>query len=175
MSAARFEITAAGRTHVVRLEPAGAPDRYRVRVDDEPPIEIDAIAACDDDTATWSMRDVATGVVSVAAVALGGNGESDVHVGGHAIAIGLAGRRGRRKTALAGGDGEQRIVAPMPGKVIKVLVKPGDEVAPRQGLVVVEAMKMENELTATRAGVVRDVTVSEGASVEAGRLLVVVA
>jgi biotin carboxyl carrier protein len=47
-------------------------------------------------------------------------------------------------------------------------------VEPRQGLVVVEAMKMENELTATRAGTVREIAVSEGASVEAGRLLVVV-
>jgi biotin carboxyl carrier protein len=72
-------------------------------------------------------------------------------------------------------DGEQRVVAPMPGKVIKVLVRPGDTVVPRQGLVVVEAMKMENELTAQKAGTVTEVAVTEGSSVEAGRLLVVVA
>ena len=65
-------------------------------------------------------------------------------------------------------------MAPMPGRVVRVLVKPGDEVAPRQGLVVVEAMKMENELSSPRAGTVREVTVSEGASVEAGRLLAVI-
>ena len=62
----------------------------------------------------------------------------------------------------------------MPGKVLRVLVKPGDEVQLRQPLVVVEAMKMENELTSPKAGRVKDVAVKEGVSVEAGRLLVVV-
>jgi len=62
----------------------------------------------------------------------------------------------------------------MPGRIVKVLVKPGDAVTARQGLVVVEAMKMENELRASRAGVVRDVRVAEGASVEANTLLMVV-
>jgi biotin carboxyl carrier protein len=62
----------------------------------------------------------------------------------------------------------------MPGRVVRVLVQPGDEVTARQGLVVIEAMKMENELTATRAGRVREVTVAAGAAVEAGRLLVVI-
>jgi biotin carboxyl carrier protein len=57
---------------------------------------------------------------------------------------------------------------------VKVLVKPGDEVKARQGLVVVEAMKMENELRSPKDGRVADVLVAEGASVEAGRLLVVV-
>jgi pyruvate carboxylase subunit B len=55
-----------------------------------------------------------------------------------------------------------------------VLVKPGDAVAARQGLVVVEAMKMENELRALRDGRVRSVAVAEGQSVEAGADLVVV-
>ncbi len=72
------------------------------------------------------------------------------------------------------GSGEQRVTAPMPGRVVRVLVKPGDEVAARQGLVVIEAMKMENELNAARAGRVKSVAVTEGLSVEAGRLLVVV-
>ena len=62
----------------------------------------------------------------------------------------------------------------MPGRVVRVLVKPGDDVTLRQGLVVVEAMKMENELGSPKAGRVKDVTVIEGESVEAGRLLVVV-
>jgi biotin carboxyl carrier protein len=58
--------------------------------------------------------------------------------------------------------------------VLQVLVKPGDEVAARQGLVVVEAMKMENELRSARAGRVREVLVHAGQSVEAGTALVVV-
>ena len=80
-------------------------------------------------------------------------------------------RGGQRTT---GGAGQQRVKAPMPGRVLRVLVKPGDEVAHRQGLVVVEAMKMENELTAPKAGTVTEVAVTEGMSVEAGRLLVVI-
>ena len=62
----------------------------------------------------------------------------------------------------------------MPGKVVKVLVKVGDEVKARQGLVVVEAMKMENELRSPKDGRVTEVLVAEGVSVEAGRPLVVV-
>ena len=61
----------------------------------------------------------------------------------------------------------------MPGRVVKVLVKAGDRVTARQGLVVVEAMKMENELRAPGDAIVRDVRASEGASVEAGTVLVV--
>jgi biotin carboxyl carrier protein len=62
----------------------------------------------------------------------------------------------------------------MPGRIAKVLVKVGDEVTARQGLVVVEAMKMENELRSPGAGTVTDVRVTEGARVEALALLVVV-
>jgi biotin carboxyl carrier protein len=66
------------------------------------------------------------------------------------------------------------VLSPMPGKVVKVLVAVGDEVKAGQGVIVVEAMKMENELTVPRAGRVKEVAVAEGASVEAGRLLVIV-
>ena len=59
-------------------------------------------------------------------------------------------------------------------KVVRVLVSAGDEVKARQGLVVVEAMKMENELRAARGGRVREVAVTEGQSVEAGTVLMVV-
>jgi len=91
------------------------------------------------------------------------------------VAAVVDGRRFERAgPAEAGGHGEQRVKAPMPGRVVRVLVKVGDTVAARQGLVVVEAMKMENELTVARGGRVKEVTVAEGASVEAGRLLVIV-
>ncbi|MCL5044168.1 MAG: biotin/lipoyl-binding protein, partial [Deltaproteobacteria bacterium] len=65
--------------------------------------------------------------------------------------------------------------AMMPGRVVAVLVEPGTEVAAEQGLVVVEAMKMENELRAPRAGRVVEVKVSEGQTVEKGDLLAVIA
>ena len=71
------------------------------------------------------------------------------------------------------GTGPQQVKAPMPGKIVKVLVRPGDRVEPRQGLVVVEAMKMENELRAKAAGTVAEVRAAEGVSVEAGAILVI--
>jgi biotin carboxyl carrier protein len=71
------------------------------------------------------------------------------------------------------GSGQRTIVAPMPGRIVRVLVKPHERVSARQPLVVVEAMKMENELRAPRGGTVAEVRVSEGASVEANAVLVV--
>jgi biotin carboxyl carrier protein len=62
----------------------------------------------------------------------------------------------------------------MPGKVVRLLVQPGDEVEERQGVVVVEAMKMENELKALRAGKVVEVLIDEGDAVETGKVLVVI-
>jgi len=81
----------------------------------------------------------------------------------------------RRHGAVDGeaGDELRNIVAPMPGRIIKVLVKPDEAVTARQPLVVVEAMKMENELRAPRAGIVADVRVAEGASVDANTVVVV--
>ena len=108
----------------------------------------------------------------------GGNGDFDVHFDGLTIPVQIrpAGSFGRQKKdgGAAQASGPQRVVAPMPGKVVRVLVKPGDDVKARQGLVVVEAMKMENELRAARDGKVRDVNVAEGQSVEAGSVLLVV-
>ncbi|QRN95753.1 biotin/lipoyl-binding protein [Archangium violaceum] len=71
-------------------------------------------------------------------------------------------------------EGKQLIAAPMPGKVVKVLVKLGDEVKEGQGLVVVEAMKMENELKSPKAGKVVELPAKEGTAVEINAKLVVV-
>jgi biotin carboxyl carrier protein len=62
----------------------------------------------------------------------------------------------------------------MPGKILRVLVRPGDAVGARQPVVVVEAMKMENELRASRDGQVAEIHVREGMSVDAGALLIVI-
>jgi biotin carboxyl carrier protein len=69
-------------------------------------------------------------------------------------------------------SGPSAILSPMPGKVVKVLVAVGDEVKSGQGVVVVEAMKMENELKAPKDGKVKAVAVKEGQPVEAGQSLV---
>ena len=71
--------------------------------------------------------------------------------------------------------GPARLTAPMPGRVVRVLATVGSDVEAGEGLVVIEAMKMENELKAPRTGQVREVAVQEGQAVDAGALLVVVA
>ena len=68
--------------------------------------------------------------------------------------------------------GPSRLSAPIPGKVVAVKVAPGDEVSPGQPLVVLEAMKMENELAADQAGKVAAIHVAAGETVEGGELLV---
>ena len=81
--------------------------------------------------------------------------------------------RGLRALLGRPAAGPLEVKAPMPGKVLRVLVEPGQETTPGQGVVVVEAMKMENELRAGRGGRVKDVLVREGQAVESGALLVV--
>jgi biotin carboxyl carrier protein len=71
-------------------------------------------------------------------------------------------------------SGRQNVSAPMPGKVIRVLVQPGDAVDMGQGLVVVEAMKMQNEMKAARSGRVSQVRVRAGDTVGAGDTLLVI-
>lgn len=75
-----------------------------------------------------------------------------------------------------GGAGAAGAVkAPMPGRVVKALVAEGDEVEAGQPVIIVEAMKMENEVTAAGAGVVQRIVVSAGDTVDAGTLLVEIA
>jgi biotin carboxyl carrier protein len=79
--------------------------------------------------------------------------------------------RGRRHGVLEA-EGCQQIVAPMPGKVIRVLVKQGDAVEAGQGLLVVEAMKMQNEIRSPKRGKVEKLLAKEGQAVNAGEVLV---
>ena len=102
-------------------------------------------------------------------------GDQVVRVNGHAVKVSFVEHAGRAGTAGSSVvSGTKDVVAPMPGRIVKVLVKAGDHVVGGQGLVVVEAMKMENELRATRDGTVAAVRVSEGMSVDANAVLVVV-
>jgi biotin carboxyl carrier protein len=103
-------------------------------------------------------------------------GQLTVGIRGVPLSATLNGRRRWSHGEEGGaGGGPQRLTAPMPGKIVRVLAKVGTAVQPRQPLVVVEAMKMENELRAIRNGVVSEVLVQEGQSVDAGTLLLVVA
>ena len=102
------------------------------------------------------------------------------------LVLGVDGRRvrarvsdGRRRRSVDAADvadagGDHAVRVPMPGRVVRVLVDLGDTVKAGQGLVVVEAMKMENEVSSPTAGVVSEVRVAAGDSVEVGGVLVVV-
>lgn len=81
--------------------------------------------------------------------------------------------RGRKHGALEA-EGRQQIVAPMPGKVVRLLVTAGDRVETGQGLLVVEAMKMQNEIHSPKSGTVERLLVKEGQPVNAGEVLCIV-
>jgi biotin carboxyl carrier protein len=86
------------------------------------------------------------------------------------------GRRPRRSAGMTdhGASGRQVITAPMPGKVVALLVSPAQEVSAGQGVIVIEAMKMENELKASRPGVIKEIKVQEGSAVGGGDILVII-
>jgi biotin carboxyl carrier protein len=89
----------------------------------------------------------------------------------------LEARRKKMKDAQSshfGHGGKAQICSPMPGKVLRYLVEEGDSVTEGQGLVVVEAMKMENELRSPKAGVVKSIVKAPGDTVDGGTLLMMV-
>jgi biotin carboxyl carrier protein len=76
--------------------------------------------------------------------------------------------------ALFGAEGKQQVIAPMPGKIVRILVNAGQTVENDQGLLVVEAMKMQNEIRASKAGKIERIFVREGQAVAAGEALVTI-
>lgn len=171
----QYDVVIGERTRKVVVLRVG--DQWRVTVDDAT-YEVQATRV---DGALLSLlvgQGPATPSRSVPAVVVAGKaaGALGVHVNGRqlAVAISESGRSRRRGGAAAHGTGPQRLTAPMSGKVVRVLVAPGDAVEAGHGLVVVEAMKMENELRAAKAGRVASVLVVEGQSVDAGAVLAVV-
>ena len=100
----------------------------------------------------------------------------DVLVANRRFRFGLLSEDRHRRAMARGGQevtGRREVKASMPGKVIHVLVKIGDKVEPKQGLLVIEAMKMENEIKSQGAGEIREVHVEPGQAVESGEVLVV--
>ena len=170
-----LQVEVNGRTRIVSVEPvAPSSGRFRVTIDGRTR-EVDA-RSVDAWTLSLIVLDAGGASHEVGLVDSGVPGELIVQTREgplRAVVKGLEAQRGRSADS-AGPSGEQRVVAPMPGKVVRVLVAQGAAVQARQGLVVVEAMKMENELTSPTAGRVKVIAVEEGMSVEAGRLLVVI-
>lgn len=103
-------------------------------------------------------------------------GKTDVVVGAHRHTITLVDPKRLRSAAGADahGEGAARIVAPMPGKVVRLMVEAGQQVEAGHGVVVVEAMKMQNEMKSPKQGKVITVNVTVGATVNGGDLLAVI-
>jgi biotin carboxyl carrier protein len=98
-----------------------------------------------------------------------------VQIDGTSYAIALQdARRGRRAGSTLGTEGSRNVTAPMPGKIIRVLVAENDMVEAGQGLIVVEAMKMQNEIKSPKKGLIQAVRAREGQTVNSGETLIVV-
>lgn len=106
----------------------------------------------------------------------GGKGRYSLRMDGWRFDVEALDERSRAirdlSAAAARTAGPAPLVAPMPGLIVRILVQPGDVVQPGQGLVVMEAMKMENELRAATLGTVKSVLARPGAAVDKGALLV---
>jgi biotin carboxyl carrier protein len=148
----------------------------------KPQILIDGHAVEIDPEQLDAVKEVEPGVYSV--LLAGRSFEVRATAGQDGLKVETAGRRftaevrdprnGGRQSRAAIASGRQRIAAPMPGKVVRLLVREGDAVDIGQGLIVVEAMKMQNEMKASRAGRVVEVSVRDGDTVTAGDKLVVI-
>jgi biotin carboxyl carrier protein len=164
----QYEIEVAGRRR--RIVVARTGDCFAVTVDGRTR-HVD-VARIDAHTLSLIVDTVMPIDVSITAAA---GGQMTVHVAGAAVPVVVNDhRRYGRQDSGSAAAGPQRLAAPMPGKIVRVPVAVGESVRVRQPLVVVEAMKMENELRASRDGTVAEVHVREGMSVEAGALLIVI-
>jgi biotin carboxyl carrier protein len=168
-----FDIEINGRSRRISIEPA-TPGRFGVIVDGQAHVvDVARIGSFGlsllFDGANRSSREIQVSP---------GNGPGEMLVGldGKSVTVVVNGRRTGRASADGGtaAGGEQTVIAPMPGRVVRLLVSSGDEVTARQPVVVVEAMKMENELRSPKAGRVKQIAVTAGESVEAGRVLAVI-
>ena len=176
MSPTTIEIEVNGHIRSVavkRLE--SNPACFRVSWDDV--VHLVDARQIDEETLSLVAVDGGSGSHQIRCIDTDQPGQFDVHVDGAVVRVRVdVGRT--RSTDLTGRgsvtDGAQNVRAPMPGKVVRLLVKLGEEVAAGQAVIVLEAMKMENELSAPRAGRVAEIAVAESASVEAGKLLIVI-
>ncbi len=161
----KYVVTLAGRTVEVVV------DGGQVSVDGE---RLEAHLARVPDTPLYHL--LLGGQAVTVAVEHGGRGRWHLAVDGERLAVDAVDERTHTIRQLSAAKGaplaEGVVAAPMPGLVVRVLVSPGDRVVAGQGLVVLEAMKMENELQAPGAATVRAVRVTAGEAVEKGAALV---
>ena len=161
-----YEISIDGRTY--RLELSQSEGRWSCRLDGRE-IEVDAVLARPD---VLSLR-MGNKVYEVKCERVA----SDVHiwVGSQRFAPEVRDPRSLRSRSHAADEqGPRKLTAPMPGKVVRILLAQGAEVEAGAGVVVVEAMKMQNEVKSPKKGTVQKIVVAEGAAVSTGDVLAIV-
>jgi biotin carboxyl carrier protein len=151
--------------HQVELVKNGT--AYEVSLDGQP-VDADVILA-----APNAVSVILNGAAFEFHIAPSASGSYTLQTGCHEFHAELHDPRSWRGRKQGGVDaeGRQEIVAPMPGKVIRLLVKAGDQVETGQGLVVVEAMKMQNEIRSPKKGRIERLQAKEGQLVNAGDIL----
>jgi biotin carboxyl carrier protein len=165
----KFEVhltTSSGKqTRVVELERNS--ERWKITLDGEP-VDADVV-----ETADNTLSILLNGQAFEVHITPAPDGTLKVQTATQEFAAQVADPRawrGRRHGALEA-EGRQQVVAPMPGKVVRVLVTAGDKVESGQGLLVVEAMKMQNEIRSPKSGTVERLLAKEGQPVNAGEIL----
>ena len=153
------------------------------RVDFQWDAEANAVKATVNGRAyTLETKEVRPGVywfawngLSIEAVVMGTDQGYAVSIQGHNVAVEFPDtRKALRRAAHTDHEGVAEIRAPMPGKIVRVLVEEGAEVEALQGIVVMEAMKMQNEIRAPKRGRIRKLDVAEGNAVNANDLIALV-
>jgi len=163
----KWVVRGGGASHDVEVTKQGT--EFTVEID----CERHSLELVNLDGAVASLRFPATGRSLQITYHQGSNGSWRVTVGQREFDLEvLTPAEAVEAVAAARDAGPSRLTAPIPGKVVAVKVKAGDEVEPGQALVVLEAMKMENELAADQKGKVAAIHVTSGDTVEGGELLV---
>jgi biotin carboxyl carrier protein len=161
-----YDVTIDGKNH--RLELARVNDHWSCRLDGAE-VEVDAVLVRPD-VLSLRIGDFAYEIKSERVA-------DDLYlwVRSRPFAVEVRDPRSLRGRSRAGDThGPKKITAPMPGKVVRVLVSEGEEVEPGHGIVVVEAMKMQNEIKSPKKGRVAKILVTGGTAVNAGDVLVIV-
>ena len=165
----RYQVTTTGTTHDVKIKQND--EAYEITVNGHA-LALDIVECRDGVFST-----ILNGKTYEISIDSSGNGSYRVHWPGMTVAArverGSPSALGHARKA-AGTTGELAVTTPMPGKIVTVLAAAGDQVKKGQGLVVVEAMKMENEFTSPVRGVVRAIKVSPGDKVESNAILALV-
>jgi biotin carboxyl carrier protein len=161
-----YDVTINGRNH--RLELNRVDDGWTCRLEGHE-IEVDAVLARPD---VLSLR---IGNLSYEIKCERAGSDLHVWVGSARFAAEVRDPRSLRGRVRAADDlGPRKLIAPMPGKVVRVLAREGEAVDSGAGIFVVEAMKMQNEIKSPKKGTIRKVLVIEGSAVNAGDLLAIV-